>query len=91
MNNVTQTSLESILEQNWKRACGSWSSCNAQSIESFLNLCLEQNVDPQFCMSWVEKHKDKIKDWNEVSKTSLEWIDAHTSGGSAVAFSTEDQ
>jgi hypothetical protein len=86
MDNLTNASLQSIIEQKWEQTCGSWDRCNAKSIESFLSICLEQNLDPQFCMSWVEQHKDKIKDWNEVSRSSLDWINAHTSSGSPVTF-----
>jgi hypothetical protein len=37
-------------------------------------------------MSWVEQHKEKIKDWNEVSRSSQDWINAHTSSGSPVTI-----
>jgi hypothetical protein len=75
-------SFQNKVEEVWQKTCGSWENCNESTIQALLSGCFEQSIDPQFCMSWVEKHKEKIPDWSTVSKKSLNWINEHTSTGS---------
>lgn len=46
----------------------------------------ESNIDPQYCMSWVEQHKAQIPEWDAVSKISLDWVNQHTSTGSPISI-----
>lgn len=82
---ATQVKMENI----WANTCGSWQNCNGVNIQSFLSKCDEYNIDSQFCMSWVEAHKNEIPNWNSVSETSLAWMNAHTSTGSPYSVSDE--
>jgi hypothetical protein len=81
MSNI-RTKMENLFENT----CGSWENCTASTVESFLNQCQEQGIDPQYCMSWVEQHQSQIPDWQNVSKVSLDWINQHTSTGSPISF-----
>ncbi|WP_342430101.1 hypothetical protein [Neobacillus sp. FSL H8-0543] len=45
---------------------------------------IKQKMDPQYCMSWVEKHSNPIPNWSAVSKVSLDWVNEHTSTGSPI-------
>jgi len=78
----TQTKMENI----WQVTCQSWQNCTETTIQSFLAECLENNLDPQYCMSWIEHHKTQIPDWFSVSKVSLDWVNQHTSTGSPISI-----
>lgn len=80
-------SVQKTMEDIWRTTCGSWENCNESTIQSFLSECQEHNIDPQFCMSWVEQHRDKITNWSAVSHTTLEWMNQHTSTGSPISGS----
>ncbi|MDP4084115.1 MAG: hypothetical protein Q8934_05805 [Bacillota bacterium] len=82
---ATQVKMENI----WANTCGTWQNCNESNIQSFLAQCDEYNIDSQFCMSWVEDHKNEIPNWDAVSVSSLGWMNEHTSTGSP--FSTSDE
>ncbi|MFB6468804.1 hypothetical protein ACE38V_18775 [Cytobacillus sp. Hz8] len=84
--NDFESSIESKIERIWDNTCQSFQNCTSSNIQSFLQECLENQIDPQFCMSWVEQHKSEIPDWNSVSETSLNWINQHTSTGSPYPF-----
>lgn len=81
-----QTKMETI----WKDKCQSWQNCTETTIQSFLEKCLEKNIDPQFCMSWVEQYKAQIPDWSVVSRVSLDWVNQHTSTGSPISAKEQD-
>ncbi|WML44734.1 hypothetical protein [Neobacillus sp. PS3-40] len=83
---ATQVKMENI----WANTCGTWENCNETTIQSFLSRCDDYNIDPQFCMSWVETHKDLIPNWGAVSETSLNWVNDHTSSGSSFSVSDEN-
>jgi hypothetical protein len=85
-NTTPASSLQMTMENIWSKTCGSWENCNQSTIQSFLSECDEHNIDPQFCMSWVEQHRDRIPGWQEVSETSLEWVNEHTSTGSPISM-----
>ncbi|MDQ0229850.1 hypothetical protein [Metabacillus malikii] len=80
MSNIKQE-----MEQIWNETCGSWENCTEQNVQKFLSHCYERSIDPQYCMSWVEQHRDKIPNWSSVSKESLEWINEHSSTGSPIS------
>lgn len=75
-------SLQIKMENLFKNSCGTWQNCTDSNIQNFLEQCQQNNIDPQYCMSWVEQHKSQIPDWQAVSATSLEWVNQHTSTGS---------
>ena len=87
---ISDVSIQAKMENVWSYTCGSWENCNDGTILSFLSQCLEYNIDPQFCMSWVEKHQNEIPNWEAVSATSLGWVNQHTSTGSAISISEQD-
>lgn len=74
-------SIQAKMESIFQKTCQSWENCSESNIQSFLAQCLENNIDPQFCMSWVEQHNAEIPQWNSISKVSLEWVNQHTSTG----------
>lgn len=84
-----EDAIQKKMENVWGNTCGSWQNCNETTIQSFLSQCLDNNIDPQFCMSWVEQHKDQIPNWAAVSETSLGWVNQHTSTGSAISIRDE--
>ncbi|WP_075981855.1 hypothetical protein [Bacillus massilinigeriensis] len=79
MTNENEISLQEKVEKAFQNTCGSWENCTQSTIQSFLQECFENNIDPQFCMSWVEKHSGQIPEWSEVSMVSLDWMNQHTS------------
>lgn len=81
-----EPSIQQKMENMFNNTCGTWENLTESTIQSFLQQCLEHNIDPQFCMSWVEQHKAQIPDWQEVSKVSLDWVNEHTSTGSPLTF-----
>lgn len=86
---IDELSIQTKMENVWLNTCGSWNNCNKDTIQSFLAQCLEYNIDPQFCMSWVEQHRNQIPSWSAVSETSLGWVNAHTSTGSPLSLTDE--
>jgi hypothetical protein len=89
-NFINDISVQTKMENVWLNTCGSWENCNAETVQSFLSQCLDYNIDPQFCMSWVEQHRDQIPNWTAVSETSLSWVNEHTSTGSAISITEQD-
>ncbi|MEH7440630.1 hypothetical protein V7182_24575 [Neobacillus drentensis] len=87
---INDVSIQAKMENVWSNTCGSWENCNVETIQSFLSQCLEYNIDPQFCMNWVEQHQNEIPNWSAVSETSLGWVNQHTSTGSAISISEHD-
>ena len=79
-------SIQTKVENLFHNTCRTWDNCTEANIQSFLGQCLESNIDPQYCMSWVEQHKSQIPDWQIVSKVSLDWVNQHTSTGSPISF-----
>ncbi|MFY4777346.1 hypothetical protein [Metabacillus sp. RGM 3146] len=86
MTNEKNLSLQTKMEYIWKNTCGSWQNCTETAIQSFLAQCQENNIDPQYCMSWVEQHSAQIPGWTSVSKVSLDWVNQHTSTGSPISL-----
>jgi hypothetical protein len=84
MSNEVEIDLK--IKNAWENTCGTWQNCTETTIQSFLSQCLERNIDPQYCMSWVEQHSAQIPDWNTVAKVSLDWVNQHTSTGSPISF-----
>jgi trans-aconitate methyltransferase len=78
--------IKDKMENIFQNTCGSWLNCTDTTIQAFLDQCEQNNIDPQFCMSWVEQHKSEIPEWVTVSKVSLEWVKEHTSTGSPNSF-----
>jgi hypothetical protein len=89
-NFINDLSLQTKMENVWQNTCGSWGNCNETTIQSFLAQCLEYNLDPQYCMSWVEKHQSEIPNWSAVSKTSLDWVNEHTSTGTPISTNEQE-
>lgn len=79
---INEISLQTKMENVWSNTCGSWQNCNELNLQEFLSQCLEYNMDPQFCMSWVEQHQGEIPNWPAVSSAALDWVNQHTSSGS---------
>lgn len=90
MSNEIDLSVQTQMKNIWQNTCGSWQNCTETTIQSFLAQCQEKNIDPQFCMSWVEQHKTQIPDWTAISKVSLDWVNQHTSTGSPISFTEKD-
>lgn len=84
------TEIDLIMKNVWRNTCGSWQNCTETTIKSFLAQCQENNIDPQYCMSWIEGHRSQIPDWTVVSKVSLDWVNQHTSTGSPISFTEMD-
>lgn len=89
-NFINEVSIQTKMENMWGNTCGSWQNCNKNTIQAFLSQCLDYNIDPQFGMSWIEKHKNEIPNWSAVSETSLGWINQHTSTGSPISISEQN-
>ena len=89
MTDYSNRSIQTKMEQILSHTCGSFEKCTEINIQSFLTQCYEENIDPQYCLSWITEHNAKIPNWPNVSKISQEWINGHTSGGSAYPFDNE--
>lgn len=83
-NSTENPSIQKTMENIWSTTCRTWLNCNESNVLSFLSQCQQHSIDPQFCMSWVEKHNDKIPNWQEVSNSTLKWMNEHTSTGSLI-------
>jgi hypothetical protein len=90
MSNEHDLSIQTKMENLFVNTCGTWQHCTESNIQTFLGQCQENNIDPQYCMSWVEQHKSQISDWQVVSKVSLDWVNHHTSTGSPISFTEQD-
>ncbi|OCA90078.1 hypothetical protein F7984_04280 [Pradoshia sp. D12] len=82
MTNSSKDSIQIKMEQILSHTCGSFENCTETNIQTFLTQCYEENIDPQYCLSWIAEHNAKIPNWANVSKISQEWINGHTSTGS---------
>ncbi|KON88495.1 hypothetical protein AF332_17865 [Sporosarcina globispora] len=87
-NTDVNSSIQASVEQIWQNTCGSWEKFNQSAVQKFLSQCEERGIDPQFAMSWIEKSKDKVPDWQTVSRVSLDWINQHTASGSPLSNET---
>ncbi|WML48261.1 hypothetical protein RCG23_23930 [Neobacillus sp. PS3-34] len=85
-NNLSNESLQERVEQIWQNTCNSWQDMNTTNLEAFLSQCEDQNIDPQFCMDWVEQHKNMIPEWPALSQKALDWVNGHTSTGSPFSY-----
>lgn len=84
------SSIQGTMENIWRTTCGSWENCNKSTVQSFLSQCEQHNIDPQFCMNWIQQHSDQIPNWSTVSDTTREWVNQHTSTGSPISVSEQD-
>jgi hypothetical protein len=91
MTDYNRDSIQTKMEQILSHTCGSFENCTETNIQTFLTQCYEENIDPQYCLSWVSEHNAKIPNWANVLKISQEWINGHTSTGSAYLFSNDDE
>ena len=82
MTEYSRESIQMKMEQILSHTCGSFETCTESNIQTFLTECYEENIDPQYCLSWVSEHNAKIPNWTNVSRISQEWINGHTSSGS---------
>jgi hypothetical protein len=80
--------IQASIEQIWQNICRGWDQFNQSAVLDFLSQCEEKGIDSQFAMSWVEKYKDKIPDWQAVSRVSLDWMNQHTAAGSPLSNET---
>ncbi|MDV7766794.1 hypothetical protein [Peribacillus sp. CSMR9] len=87
---MSNENIQNKMENIWQDTCGSWENCTETTIQSFLAKSEESNIDPQYCMSWVEQHKTQIPEWPAVSKVSLDWVNQHTSTGSPLSMKDQD-
>lgn len=55
MSQTNDLSIQKKMEDTFHNTCGTWENCTESSIQTFLESCLEQGIDPQYCMSWVEQ------------------------------------
>ncbi|MFP3123908.1 hypothetical protein OH784_14370 [Ectobacillus funiculus] len=88
--NSTNSSIQGTMENIWRTTCGSWENCNESTVQSFLSQCEQHNIDPQFCMSWIQQHSEQIPNWSAVSDTTREWVNQHTSTGSPISVSKQN-
>ncbi|KQU23387.1 MULTISPECIES: hypothetical protein [Priestia] len=79
-------SVQETMESFWRITCGTWKNCNESTVQAFLSQCEQHSIDPQFCMNWIQQHRDKIPNWSAVSDTTREWVNEHTSTGSPVSM-----
>jgi hypothetical protein len=86
---INEVSLQTKMENIWSNTCGSWQNCNENTIQNFLSQCDEYNIDSQYCMSWIEQHKEQIPNWSAVSDASLGWMSENTSTGSPYSVSDD--
>lgn len=86
MPNEIQTQMQNI----FINTIGSWEKCTLATIEAFLEQCQKNNIDPQYCMTWVEQHKDEIPNWSVISKESLDWVNQNTSTSSPISFDGQE-
>lgn len=82
--NDNQKSLQDKLQDICSNTCGTWQNCNETNMVTFLTKCNNDNIDPQYCMGWVEQHKEEIPNWHAISGICLSWINQHTSTGSPI-------
>jgi hypothetical protein len=80
-----ENSIRQHMENAFIKTCRSWQNCTEESVQAFLEECLEAGIDPQYCMSWVEQHQDQIPDWDTTANAALGWMNDHTSTGSPVS------
>jgi hypothetical protein len=85
LNHSTDAFVLEKIEDIWRTTCGSWDNVNESTVQSFLSKCEKHSIDPQFCMSWIQKHNEKIPNWSAVSDTTREWVVQHTSTGSPIS------
>ncbi|MGE6261039.1 hypothetical protein ACQKCU_24720 [Heyndrickxia sporothermodurans] len=90
MFNKDNLSIQAKMEKLFINTCRTWQNCTESNIKAFLEQCQENNIDPQFCMGWVEQHKSQIPEWQAISNVSLEWINQHTSTGSPISLNKLD-
>ena len=91
MTDYSRESIQMKMEQILSHTCGSFENCTESNIQTFLTECYEENIDPQYCLSWVSKHNAKIPNWTNVSRISQEWINGHTSSGSSFSSNQDLQ
>ena len=89
MIDYSNSSIQTKMEQILSHTCGSFENCTQANIQTFLTQCYEENIDPQYCLNWVSEHNAEIPNWTNVLKISQEWINGHTSSGSAFLFDNE--
>ncbi|RFU66514.1 hypothetical protein [Bacillus sp. V59.32b] len=85
----TDSSVVNKMEDILRATCGTWQNCNQTNVQSFLSRCEQENIDPQFCMNWLQDNRDKIPNWPDVSDTTREWMIEHTSTGSPVSVAKD--
>lgn len=91
MTGYSRNQIQAKMEQIFSQTCGAFENCTEANIERFLSKCYEESIDPQYCLSWVSEHNARIPDWDHVSSISQEWVNEHTSSGSAfTAFNDMD-
>lgn len=83
----TDYSVMDKMEDIFLSTCGTWQNCNESNIQTFLSKCEQENIDPQFCMNWIQDNHDKIPNWPNISDTTREWVIEHTSTGSPISGS----
>jgi hypothetical protein len=91
MTEYNKNFIQTKMEQIFSHTCGSFENCTEANIQTFLTQCYEENIDPQYCLSWVSEHNAKIPNWNNVSRMSQEWINGHTSTGSTFSLNLDDE
>ncbi|MGM7722347.1 hypothetical protein [uncultured Metabacillus sp.] len=77
-------SVQEKMEDIWEKTCGTWENCNESTVQSFLAECEKHSIDPQFCMSWIQEHQNRIPNWQNVTDVTREWVVQHTSTGSPI-------
>ncbi|WP_100407391.1 hypothetical protein [Bacillus solitudinis] len=78
--------IENQTVEIFKETCGTWQSCDSENVVTFLNECREHSIDPQFCLNWLEEHKEQIPGWLGFSKMAQDWVSEHTSTGSPISM-----
>ncbi|RFU63560.1 hypothetical protein D0469_19725 [Peribacillus saganii] len=82
--------VQEKMEDIWRITCVSWEDCNENNVRSFLSKCDDENIDPQFCLNWIQQHKGKIPNAPLIIDTALNWVNEHTSTGSPISGSEQE-
>lgn len=87
---INSVSIQAKVENIWSYTCRSWQELNEQSLLSFLSQCLDYNLDPQYCLNWVDQHKVGISNWKSLEEAGQNWVNVHTSSGSPIIETDEN-
>ncbi|UOE96158.1 hypothetical protein [Alkalihalobacillus sp. LMS39] len=83
--------IKNEIQAIFKETCGTWQNCTEETVLHFLSTCQSRNLDPQYCMNWLEEHKEQIAHWNEFSEAAQEWVNENTASGTPYTLDYLDE